>query len=66
MAGKKTRVRIENPTAVGPFINAIHGWNEGSNVTLWAVRWPRRHRGATRGNHNHDVLCTGRAELIVD
>ena len=39
-----------------------------SRVTLrpWAVRWPRRHRGATRGNHNHDVLCTGRAELIVD
>ena len=39
-----------------------------SRVTLrpWAVRWPRRHRRATRGNHNHDVLCTGRAELIVD
>ena len=39
-----------------------------SRVTLrpWAVRWPRRHRGATRGNHNHDVLCTGRAELIAD
>ena len=39
-----------------------------SRVTLrpGAVRWPRRHRGATRGNHNHDVLCTGRAELIVD
>ena len=34
MAGKKTRVRIENPTAVGPFINAIHGWNEGSNDPL--------------------------------
>ena len=39
-----------------------------SRVTLrpGAVRWPRRHRRATRGNHNHDVLCTGRAELIVD
>ena len=31
-----------------------------SRVTLrpGAVRWPRRHRRATRGNHNHDVLCT--------
>ena len=39
-----------------------------SRVTLrpWAVRWPRRHRGATRGDHNHDVLCTGRAGPIVD
>ena len=39
-------------------------------VTLrpWAVRWPRRHRGAmSRGGiTDHDVLCTGRAELIVD
>ena len=23
-------------------------------------RWARRQRGATRGDHNHDVLCTGR------
>ena len=35
-------------------------------LRLGAVGGPRRHCGATRGNHNHDVLCTGRAELIVD
>ncbi len=31
-----------------------------------AVGGPRRQRRATRGDHNHDVLCTGRAGPIVD
>ena len=31
-----------------------------------AVGGPRRQRRAMKGDHNHDVLCTGRAGPIVD
>ena len=57
------RILLDQRLRINDLAVAAGGENAAKLLNLTV---PRRHRRATRGDHSHDVLFSGRADLIVD